>query len=134
MSRSNERRAAFEIIFSLPFNLDTSTEQLIENYYEAKDLVNTPEYVKSTVEGVRGHIDEIDSLISDNLKNWAPERVDLVCRAALRLCIYEMLYNDQIPTSVAINEAINIAKEYSGQKAGAFVNGVVSPIAKDKNN
>lgn len=131
MSRSNQRKAAFEIIFSLPFNTEISSSQLIDNYYESIESVDIPDYVRSTVEGVVTHLQEIDSLISKNLKNWSPDRVDHVCRAALRLCIYEILYNDQVPTSVAINESINLAKEYSGQKAGAFVNGVVSPIAKE---
>ena len=78
------------------------------------------------------HLSELDELISAHAVGWKSERLSKVSRAIMRLCIYEMLYSDDVPASVAINEALEIAKIYDHDKAPSFINGVVNAVAKAK--
>lgn len=85
------------------------------------------EIVRGTVE----HQEEIDRSIEANVTNWKIERIGFVDRAILRLATFEMLYMDDIPPNVSINEAIEIAKSFGGMESSKFVNGVLSKILQD---
>ena len=81
--------------------------------------------------GILEHSEEIDEHISSNLKKgWKISRISRVSYAIMRLAIYEMLYVDDVPTSVSINEAVELAKKYSMPDDSAFVNGVLGSVAK----
>ena len=129
MNRTKERKIAFEIIFSLPFNSEKSIDSIIENYVEYDEGVEITEYVIKTVFGVVNNIENIDNLIRNNIKHRKFERLDNVCLAVMRLAVYEMLYNDDIPLNVAINEAIELIKQYDDSLSG-FVHGNLAEIAK----
>lgn len=79
---------------------------------------------------VLGHLDEIDERLAAVIDNYAPERVDPVDRAILRLGVHELLDEDEVPDAVAINEAIELAKRFGGSDSGRFVNGILDRIAK----
>lgn len=82
----------------------------------------------------RIHKDEIDDLIKNNLKNWTIERMAKEDVNILRLCVYEMYYDDKIDEKVAINEAINLAKNYGNEKVAKLINGIIRTIYDSKNN
>ncbi len=73
---------------------------------------------------------EIDDMISKNLKGWAKERISKIDLAILRLAIYEICFSQEIPPGVAVNEAVELAKEFSTEEAPAFINGVLGSIIK----
>ena len=89
-------------------------------------------FATSLVDGVREHRREIDDLIREAARNWELERMAAVDRNALRLGCYELLHGDDIPMKVAINEAIELAKRFSTEASGAFVNGILDRIRKDR--
>ena len=85
----------------------------------------------SRAKGVRNKIMEVDKKISENLKpGWKISRISKVSLSILRLALYEMMYDDSIPVSVSINEAVELTKKYSVEDEAAFVNGVLGSVAK----
>ncbi|MBO5648362.1 MAG: transcription antitermination factor NusB [Clostridia bacterium] len=129
------RRQAREIIFSLVYEADFHREgSFAAIYNEAIEDRSFEEnrYVRATFFGMEEKLDELDALIAAHAVGWKMERLSKVSHAIMRLCIYEMLYSDDVPASVAINEAMELAKTYDHDKAPSFINGVVNAIAKEK--
>ena len=89
-------------------------------------------YAKKLLGAVQGKKEEIDQLISRYAENWRLERMSVVDRNILRLAVYELRYQDDVPTSVAINEAVEIAKRYSTDDSGPFINGILDAMAKEE--
>jgi N utilization substance protein B len=103
-------------------------KDFLENMDELPDV---KAFALELVEGTVSKKEEIDKLIKDRLKNWEFERIANVDKNILRFATYELLFRDDIPIAVTINEAIEIAKEYSGKEAGKFINGILDNIKKD---
>ncbi len=103
---------------------------------EAKRAAGEPDraaswlYAREIVDGVTDHKDEIDELISSYAQGWTIERMPNVDRAVLRLASWEVLYNPEVPPAVAIDEAVELAKQYSTDDSARFVNGVLGKIAQ----
>jgi N utilization substance protein B len=88
-------------------------------------------FCKELIEGVTGHIDELDSTIKPYLEHWSLERMSVVDRNILRLAVYELRFMDDIPFKVSIDEAIELAKLFGSDESGAFVNGILDSLAKE---
>ena len=86
--------------------------------------------IEARCQAVRDKITEIDKLIDDNTEGWKTNRMGKVELAVLRLAVYEICYDDDIPASVAIDEAVEIAKTYGQENAGGFVNAILGKIVK----
>lgn len=86
-------------------------------------------YAREIVDGVTDHREEIDELIVSYAQGWTLDRMPHVDRSLLRIASWEILYNDEVPVAVAIDEAIELAKEYSTEDSSRFVNGVLGKIA-----
>lgn len=117
MSRREAREEAFKILFQNEIN----EEQVIE-------LENLNEFTTQIIEGFLHNKTKVDQMISDHLKNWTIHRIALVEKAILRVSTFEMMYIEDIPVGVSINEAIELAHKYGDEKSGKFVNGVLSKI------
>lgn len=143
--RRNAREDAFRLLFEQHVNPEEATEKLDRYFATAKEedksdepfYVNRPSkedttYTRSIVEGVQAHLDEIDSKIKENLKDWEMDRVSKISIAVLRLSIFEILYMDDIPAEVSANEAVALAKKYDSPSAGSFVNGLLGNIINGK--
>lgn len=89
-------------------------------------------YAREIVDGVTDHKDEIDELIATYAQGWTIERMPNVDRAVLRVASWELLHNLNVPTAVAIDEAVELAKEYSTDDSARFVNGVLGKIAQHR--
>ena len=85
-------------------------------------------YIKEIARGTTEHVREIDELIEKHATNWTPERMAKLDIAILRVAIYELIYRNDIPANVTINEAVELAKTYSHEDAGTFVNGILGSI------
>ena len=107
---------------------------------EAKRAAGEPDrvaswvYAREIVDGVTDHREEIDELISSYAQGWTIDRMPNVDRAILRLASWEIIHNPEVPTAVAINEAVGLAKEYSTDDSSRFVNGVLGKIAEHSGN
>ncbi|MBE6739282.1 MAG: transcription antitermination factor NusB [Ruminococcaceae bacterium] len=129
MNRKQEREQAFIMVFEKMFR-EESMEEIFECAVEARDYSEN-EYVRRVSIGVYEHIDEIDGYISNNSKGWSISRISKVALACMRIAIYEMLYCDDIPVSVSINEAVELIKNYATEKDSSFANGIMGTIAQD---
>ncbi|MDV3429088.1 MAG: transcription antitermination factor NusB [Bacillota bacterium] len=127
MNRRYSREHGMKLLFGLDFS-DGSPEEMLENYIENNQIDMEKidmEYLKDIINGVTENKGEIDKAIEKNLSNWKIERISKVDLAILRLCVYEILYKNDIPNKVSVNEAINLSKKYSGAKSPSFINGVL---------
>lgn len=142
MSRRLAREAAIKFLFSIDFNKDENLEEMLGEFFETARERKNDEYqeeigendIRYAEEVIKGTIDKlqpIDKLIQDNITGWTKDRIVKVDLAVLRLALYEILYRDDIPDSVAINEAIELAKKYSTDESGSFVNGVLGKIVRE---
>ncbi|WP_159459700.1 transcription antitermination factor NusB [Scatolibacter rhodanostii] len=130
MTRKEAREQAFFILFEQVIQ-NKSTQEILEDAADARDLqINT--FTKKLAFGAEAHLEELDRLIEENLKGWNMRRISKVTLAVLRLSAYEIYFESDTPLSVAINEAVELAKVYAGEKDAAYVNGVLSSIAKNK--
>lgn len=89
-------------------------------------------YARSIVQGVVDHHEEIDDLLETYSQGWALDRMPNLDRAILRVAVWEILHNPDVPDAVAVNEAVELAKELSTDDSGSFVNGLLSRIASTK--
>ena len=128
MTRKQEREEAFILIFEKQFN-DSPVEDILNLAVEVRDI-KPDEYIKNTFFGVYSNIGDIDRIISDNAVGWSINRLSKTALAVLRLSIYEMIYNDEIPTAVSINEAVEILKKYATKQDASYVNGILSTVSK----
>jgi transcription antitermination protein NusB len=130
-----KRHRAREAVIQFHFWRDLQhgeTPERIEDFWEfcpATDRVR--EFAQPLIEGMVTHRDELDERIRKYCENYNLDRISVVDRNVLRLAIYEMLYRDDIPPVVSINEAIELAKTFGGAESGKFVNGILDRIRKD---
>lgn len=133
-NRHLSRTIAMQTLFCWDFygkkeeNLD---EIISRNFSQFAPKFDDHGFVKDLVRGVTGNLSKIDSYISRYATEWPLEQITLVDRNILRIGVYEMIFDKEIPAKVAINEAIEIAKAFGGDSSGKFVNGVLGAIYKD---
>ena len=129
MSRRKSREQAFALLFEKSFN-DLPVMDLSESAQDARETIIEP-FALALAQGVEEKMAEIDARIDAFSYKWSRDRISRVSLAVLRLAVYEMLYDDDTPASVAINEAVELAKKYGGEEESSFVNGVLGGIARD---
>lgn len=128
--RRKARERAVQFLFSLAFT-QYDWRDAIEGFWEMNPARPTiRQYAERLISGISESLPELDSAIASALENWSPERVGHVERAVLRVALFEMRYVDDVPVSVAINEAIEIVKLYGADDAPRFVNGVLDRLKK----
>jgi transcription antitermination factor NusB len=132
MTRREIREEIFKMLFRADFH-DKETikeqetlffERLQEAGKESKDLC----YMKEKVDSLLEHLEEIDHMLNDVAKGWKTTRMGKVDLTLLRLAVYEIRYEEGMPTGVAINEAVELAKKYGTDESSSFVNGVLAKI------
>ncbi len=130
MNRKEAREAVFGLLFETEFRAEETAEEVFESSTENREI-EVNDYIRTAYFGVIEHIEEIDALITRHARGWKVSRIAPVTRTILRLCVYEMLYCDDIPENVSLNEAIELCKTFDDEKARAFLNGVLNG-AKDE--
>lgn len=126
---------ALDAIFAADMRKQNPNDLLEKSAIAQENRQNQAEivgYASEIVAGVTSHHAEIDDRISAFSMKWAIDRMPAVDRAILRVAVWEMLFNDEVPDAVAISEAVELAKEYSTEESGSFVNGLLSAIASTK--
>jgi len=113
----------------MPFYTDFNCEDVLKIFFESPESSEASdddrEYIQKDVHGVCERLFEIDELISAHTVGWDIERINKVDLAIIRLAVYEMKYNEDIPVGVAINEAVELAKEFGDDDSPGFVNGIL---------
>ncbi|MFI3230747.1 MAG: transcription antitermination factor NusB [bacterium] len=148
-TRSSTRNHVFNLVFQVPFyssydfNNPEDANNLLISYYELLEQEEefelkydedfTPfkinkEVVEVQYEGILENLADIDSIINENADGWEISRIDKADLAILRLAVYEIIFDDNIPNVVAIDEAVELAKDYSSEKSYKFINGVLAKV------
>lgn len=132
-ARSKARKRALDILFQADVRGEDVAQILAA---EAKRAANEPAresswlYAREIVDGVIDNRDEIDEQLTTFARDWSLARMPAVDRAVLRIGTWELMFNDEVPDAVAIDEAVELAKEFSTDEAGSFVHGVLGRIAR----
>ncbi len=131
MSRREIREHLFRMLFRKDFHEDIELNEQIDLYFESLEEPKQEdlEYLKERFNKIIDKLAEIDEILEKSSSGWKLKRMGKVDLTIMRLAIYEIKYDDDIPTKVAINEAVEIAKIFGGDSSGSFVNGVLAKLA-----
>jgi len=143
MKRSQIREQIFKLLFRMEFNEESDMPEQVRLFFErpaieedennCKDIVfkdSEEDYILTKYNNIISKIPEIDKLISETAKGWSFDRIGKVDLTILRLGIYEMNFDEDIPVGVAIDQAVELAKRFGQDESGAFINGIMAQIAK----
>ena len=131
MNRKSLREQIFKLLFRMEFNDPAEMEEQVQLFFDSGDLTVTDkdrEYIAGKCTAIVEKIPEIDSLLSEKLEGWKISRLPKVELTILRLGTYEILFDDDVPTGVAINEAVELGKKFGEDGSGAFINGVLAGV------
>ncbi|OQA51631.1 MAG: hypothetical protein BWY44_00980 [Candidatus Omnitrophica bacterium ADurb.Bin292] len=130
--RTQAREYAVQILYRLEINPGVIADSLDEFWSspEQKDVSReVRDFAEAIVTGTRNHVAEIDQVVDQYADNWSIDRMAVIDRNILRCATYEILFLVDIPPKVTINEAVNLAKKFSQEESGKFVNGILDKIA-----
>ena len=133
MNRSLLREQVFKLLFRVEFNSmeDMSEQEELFTTTGDEDFSTADaDYIRDKYEKIAEKLSEIDDAINDKTKGWDTARMAKVDLTIIRLAVYEIKYDESVPTGVAINEAVELAKKYGQDNSGTFVNGVLAKFAK----
>ena len=136
MKRTEMREHIFRMVFSYEFNSDQEMPQQMQLYFEQLDQEPKEEdmaYIRDKALNVILKSEEIDEMLNEYVTGWKTSRMNKVDLSILRLAVYEMKYDEEIPEKVAINEAVELAKKFGGDEAPAFVNGILAKLIQKGN-
>lgn len=129
MTRHELRERIFQTIFQLPFYDEEIPEIEVSDIADSEEISKKDKaYIEAKVGGIRDNLEEIDKTIEQNSNGWKVKRIGKSELAILRVAVYEIRFDDDVPDKVAINEAVELAKSYSDEKAARFINGVLSGV------
>lgn len=133
MGRKQAREGTMQALYQMTLNKDFSEDALklyLDNFtFEDSET----KYIVAAIEKITENLESIDSFINENLQGWELDRLAKVDLSILRIAIYEILYRDDIPMQVSINEAIEISKKYSTEDSFRFINGVLGGFVRSLN-
>ena len=134
MQRSAMRELAFKLVYEIEVQKENEEEQF-EIFIENNEIKNKNviEYLRDIKEGINQNSEEINRLITTNLKdNWSLNSIWKINLSLIKIAIYEMVYKG-LPYKVAINEVVELAKKYADESAPVFINGILASVVKEKN-
>lgn len=136
MTRREQRENAFKLLFNKTFYDKAEQQEQSELFFAYADGMDAADEqvqaaIAAKVDGVMEHLEAIDAAIAGASEGWELNRMNRVDLTILRLAYYEMEYDEDIPVKVAINEAVELAKQYGGEDSPSFVNGVLAKLVKE---
>lgn len=130
--RRKAREYTLQILFQINLGPDKFSDKLLKEFWETNPSSDdVKEYTNSIVKGTIENLAQIDKIITDLAENWSLSRMASVDRNILRFATYELIYRPEIPSTVIINEAIEIGKKYGTEESGPFINGILDKVAKE---
>lgn len=133
MGRHEQREQVFMLLFQVEFHEPEDMPRQMRLFLEDNEAIASQkdsDYIEERCQAVRENLPEIDKLIDDNTEGWNTTRMGKVELTVLRLGVYEMRFDDDIPPRVAIDEAVELAKKYGQENSGGFVNAILAKIMK----
>ena len=132
MNRTEQREHIFMLLFRVEFNQKADMEEQCTLFFEEAETdisEKDRDYIRSKYEKIAEKLPEIDSMINETAKGWDTQRMGKVELAIIRLAVYEIKYDESVPTGVAINEAVELAKKFGQDSTAGFVNGILAKFA-----
>ena len=131
MTRREIRELIFKMVFRVEFHDEEEIPEQLRLFMDTLESAGEEDraYIEHKVQDILTHLEEIDAIIDSSARNWKTSRMAKVELTLIRLAVYEIRYEEDIPTGVAINEAVELAKSYGEENSPAFVNGVLARIA-----
>ena len=132
MLRTEQREHIFKMLFQIEFNEPADMPEHVKLYVDSLEAATDKDkdYIQKKYEAVVTHVPEIDSMIDSSAKGWKVSRMNKTDLSILRLAVYELKWDDEIPTGVAINEAVELARRFGGSSSPSFVNGILGKLAE----
>jgi N utilization substance protein B len=127
ISRREAREILVGLLFETEFRKDEDVGGIFALAIEDREIPND-EYIRRSYFAIYDNVEKIDEVIGNNAKGWKTQRMSKLSRSILRLCVYEMLYEKDIPYSVSINEAVELSKRFDDDKARPFINGILNSV------
>lgn len=131
MTRSEQRQCIVALVYEKTFHPEEPVSELIDLAVEARQLKTDP-FIVRAANGVYEHLEQIDELIGAHCIGWKLQRIPRVPLSILRVAVYELLFESEIPTGATINEAVELAKTYGGEKDASYINGVLGAIVREQ--
>ena len=134
MLRTELREHIFKMLFQVEFNDSAAMAENMNYYFETLEDAEEKDkqYIENKYEAIVSHTEEIDELLNENATGWKTTRMNKVDLSILRLAVYEIKWDEDVPDKVAINEAVELAKRLGGDSSASFVNGVLAKFAKQE--
>lgn len=133
MGRRHARESTMKLLYQLELN-KSFDKDIIDTFFEENSFTEDEKlYIENTVENVEEKLNIIDEKIEKYIKGWKKDRLSKIDLSTLRIAIYEIIYRDDIPTQVSINESIEISKKYSSEESSKFINGVLGSFVRKEN-
>lgn len=132
MSRRELREQIFKLIFRVEFHEREEMTQQEKLFFEDEELVikeEDAEYISNKVNQILNKLADIDEMINKQAKGWTTERMGKVELTVLRVAVYEIKFDEDVPTGVAINEAVELAKKFGQEESSGFINGILAKFA-----
>ena len=131
MTRREIRELIFKMVFRVEFHDEEEIPEQLRLFMDTLESADEKDraYMEHKVQDILTHLEEIDAIIDSSAQNWKTSRMAKVELTLIRLAVYEIRFEEDIPTGVAINEAVELAKAYGEENSPAFVNGVLARIA-----
>jgi len=129
--RRKSREFALQVLYQLNITKQEAITALTQFQEHFSPNGEADEFLKRLVLGVLEHCQELDRLIEQYLENWRLDRINLIDRNILRMALFELLYCEEIPPKVTINEAIDLGKQYGSEDSGSFINGILDRIQNE---
>lgn len=132
MSRRELREQIFLLLFRVEFNPMEEMPEQIRYFFENNEVEADAQdemYISGKYGNIVAHLSEIDAKINEKAKGWDTDRMGKVDLTIIRLAVYEILFDESVPTGVAINEAVELAKKFGQDESAGFVNGVLAKFA-----
>ena len=130
LSRREAREILVGLLFETEFRKDEDVNGVFALAIEDREIPDDG-YIRNGYFSICDKIDDIDEVIGKHSKGWKPERMSKLSRSVLRLCVYEMMFEEDIPYSVSINEAIDLTKKFDDDKARPFINGILNSVKNE---
>lgn len=136
MTRKKLRESVFTLLFRMDFYAADKWEEQIQLYLE--DIPDASEeeirFIKNSFVNITEKIEEIDAMIEKDAEGWKLKRIPKADLTIMRLAVYEIYYDDKVPAKVAINEAVELAKKFGGEKSSGFINAILAKINRNSEN
>ena len=133
MGRHEQREQLFMLLFRVEFNALEDMPEQVRLFFEDEERADAGEYariIREKYEKIQEKLPALDAMLNEKTEKWNTKRIGKVELTVLRLALYEMIFDEEIPEGVAIDEAVTIAKKYGQDGSGAFVNGVLAKFVK----